>query len=270
MNPELYHQVIKYYQNQLSYEERTQFEQKFRTDETFATTVKSYVQMYELIQQYGDHELNSNLTELGKKLMKTQPVADLVDSPAPKPRLPFTHFYKSAYFYYTTAAIILVLILIFSFFRNTTRFSSDNIYEIYFSAQNIKIYRSENQSNQSIDIIWKSAALAYGNQNYEKAALLFETIINDSSRLYRSDAWLFLGITRMEQNRFPEAIAAFEHVSPGSTVTEDAQWYMALSYLKMNQLSKAKALFTAIAQAKISVNRSEDAAKILKIFPPVE
>ncbi|MEZ4772376.1 MAG: hypothetical protein R3D00_04275 [Bacteroidia bacterium] len=264
MNPELYNQVIKYYRNQLSDEEKSQLEQKFQEDENFSETVRSYVRMYKTIQQYGDQQLNEKLTVLGKKLSTAQ----RSDAPVIKEkRFKFPPSYNSAFFYWTTAAAVLILVLVFVFTRNNTHLSPDNIYQIYFSPQKIKTYRGD---NQSVDIIWKSAALAYGNREFDKAAFLFESIINDSTGQYRSDAWLFLGITRMEQSRFPEAIAAFEHISPGSTMTEDAHWYMALSYLKMNQLRKAKELFTEIAQEKLSVNRSEDAAKILKIFPPVE
>ncbi|MDX2250539.1 MAG: tetratricopeptide repeat protein [Bacteroidia bacterium] len=253
MNKELYDLVTKYYRNQLSDDERTQFEQKIRTDEVFAKEAKSYAQMYEVIQEYGDRMLNEKLTALGKEMMQeSQPSVF---------KAPF--FTRFKIYWATAAAVLIVGVVIIRYFFSTAPLSAEKLYTENYRRPVISETAARSGSEEEL---WIKAAQAYGAENFDTASVIFEKLISDSTFERRSEAWLFLGITRMEQNRFQEAVAAFSQVDPTNMIITNVRWYMALSYLKMNQLAKAKTLFNRIAYDPPKSEHTESAKNILAKF----
>ena len=131
----------------------------------------------------------------------------------------------------------------------------DQHYEPYIVPTN---YRSATDINN----VFHMALVEYGNQDYEKALLLFEKVlIKDESRM---DVTLLTGISNLEIENFQSANNSFKKVinHNDNLFIEQAEWYLALCYLKTGEQEKAHIQF-----GKIITDNSlykEEAEDILK------
>ncbi|MFN0175846.1 MAG: tetratricopeptide repeat protein [Saprospiraceae bacterium] len=90
------------------------------------------------------------------------------------------------------------------------------------------------------------AETAFNLKDYSKALTALDQVLSDEPDNIK--AKLSRGICLLELNRTGEARAVFEPMAAGnSALKEDAVWYVALSYLKENNLEACKAELTKIA-----------------------
>ena len=75
---------------------------------------------------------------------------------------------------------------------------------------------------------------------------------------------LFKGISAMEINKYDDAISSFKYIIKDNTTlyVEPSEWYLALCYLKISDISKAKEIFTKLFE--IDSFYKEKAGEILK------
>ncbi len=131
----------------------------------------------------------------------------------------------------------------------------DQHYEPYIVPTN---YRSAAEINNAFHM----ALVEYGNQDYQKALLLFEKVlIKDESRM---DVTLLTGISNLEIENYNKANNSFQEVinHNDNLFIEQAEWYLALCYLKTGEQEKANLQF-----GKIITDNSlykEEAEDVLK------
>ena len=80
----------------------------------------------------------------------------------------------------------------------------------------------------------------------KKAALFFNKVVESNPKDMQS---LFLnGVSNFEEKKFPEATMSFSTVikDNNNLFIETAKWYLALCYLKTDELDKAKSLLQII------------------------
>lgn len=126
-----------------------------------------------------------------------------------------------------------VLIVISVFFLFNNKLSNDELYEKYY-----KHYSSEiitQSSEVSTDNNYIKALSIYDKGLYKVAISEFEKI-NESSPYYISKEY-YTGLSYMELQNYSEAINHFNTVakSNNSLIVENAIWYSALCYLKINK-----------------------------------
>ena len=112
----------------------------------------------------------------------------------------------------------------------------DQYYEPYIVPTN---YRSATDINN----VFHKALVEYGNQDYQKALLLFEKVLlKDESRM---DVTLLTGISNLEIENYNSANNSFQKVinHDDNLFIEQAGWYLALCYLKTGELEKANLQF---------------------------
>lgn len=103
------------------------------------------------------------------------------------------------------------------------------------------------------------AEAAFGKKDYAQALVALDQVLavepdNSKAKLYR-------GICLLELGRAAEARTVFEPLSTGnSALREDAVWYIALSYLRENNLVDCK---TALSKIGPGEAHYEDAREIL-------
>ena len=156
------------------------------------------------------------------------------------------------------AAVVLILL-----FVNLPFFSPGNTSPEQLFAQNFEVSANiglqTKRSNQA-DRPASEAYRAYDDKNYGLSAQLFESIIDQSeSRLtdlyHLANCYLVL-------EKWSEAIAALEEVAQSnSSLAENAQWYLALAYVRTGEYQKAKPLLEALTKPK---DRVKKARKILR------
>jgi tetratricopeptide (TPR) repeat protein len=241
MNNELYIQVKRYFTQEMSPEERSNWEAKLASDASFAEEVTPLAMMYESIQMAGDQRLNTQLNSLGQQLLNASPKAAI---------RPLSQ--RKNYLFAIAASILLILSLVFVFD------SKPDVQEVF--AENFSPISGSRGNDSSLTPFME----AYTQAAYAQVIDIYEQEMLDTEAARQPHVNLYLGVSYLAQGQAEEAKQALEQVGNEIPSTyDDAQWYLALAYLKLEQLDEAKKRFENI------VNDSrhewhEDALKILK------
>ncbi len=119
------------------------------------------------------------------------------------------------------------------------------------------------RSNAELDNLFHDAIIHYNNGEFTDALSLFEQVIEkDNSNM---KAHLATGISHIEINQTKEAEESFETViqHKDNLYVDRAEWFLALCYLKLNDLDNARQQFDTIAKNDLSYKQNE-AKRILK------
>jgi hypothetical protein len=148
--------------------------------------------------------------------------------------------------YYLVAAIIILFIAIASivYFSNNKKLSNTEIYSMYFKPyETINKRSAETITN---DDIYKEALRNYDKENYSKAIKLFSQLFEQDDSYMA--AYLYAGISLMENNNFHEAEKSFQTIINNNNICyiQQAEWYLGLCYLKADKSKKAKKQFNKI------------------------
>jgi tetratricopeptide (TPR) repeat protein len=145
-------------------------------------------------------------------------------------------------YWYAAAAVILVALIIGgTFLFNPGNYSAEKLFKMYYkSGETIGISRSGN-----VDM---AEALRYFSKNdFQTAEGLFDKIlVNDPNNFAVK---YYSGISNIEIKNFDKAILMFESITRNgdNLYTENADWYLGLSYLAAGQVNQADSIFTRIA-----------------------
>lgn len=139
--------------------------------------------------------------------------------------------------YWVAAAVVLLLIPLFLFLERDR--SSEKLFSQYFAPYDVPATGDSSAS---------SAALQhYEKENYALALPLWEKMLGKNPS--DAAAQFYTGNSQLALNHTQDAIASFEAVieqAPNQYV-EEAEWYLALSYLKANRTGKARQSLKKIA-----------------------
>jgi hypothetical protein len=147
------------------------------------------------------------------------------------------------------AAILLIVagagvILRYAFFSDT---NAQKLYNRYYS-----LYDADgiSRSARSDQLILDDAIMDFTQKNFTESLNKLNSIIVSDKHNYM--AWFFRGLTCLETEATAEAILSFKAIpaSWDSPYREHRDWYMALAYLRNNNVSAAMEEFTHIADAK--------------------
>jgi anti-sigma-K factor RskA len=225
MNEILYESLRKYRLNQLSAEEKAAFEQQLNDDPVFAAGVAEYATMLAAIQQEGDRQLETQLSEQAKILLQTEEQPNLQTS---KVRT-MTTFRRILY---AAAAVIVLLLVALPFWLNNRDSQTpEQIFAAHFSVPSVPEVRDATPQ------AWREA---YTKGDYQQAVASLNTLLADQTFTQRSEASLYLGVSQLALGNASEALAAFQKVSQDSYDWESAQWYSALALLKLGKKDEAK------------------------------
>lgn len=160
---------------------------------------------------------------------------------------------------WSIAATVLVLIGLGSLWYVNTVDSSEKLYAQYFEPyKNVvqPIVRGE-----AVKTTKEQAFKAYDEGDYKEAIVHIDALLKDTPEailaLYKANAQLQLDQTEA-------AIITLEsHIKKTDTIYAEAQWYLALSYLKLENETKAKNHLNALLQTKSNFKNNE-AQELLK------
>ena len=211
---------------------------KLREETTLRQNINSALRNHEVIQ------LRSKLSAIAKKKAE--------EAAAKKPRK------KGAF---TRAAIFTGLILCGSLaLLNTRNMTTEEVFDRYYKTYDVTTpLRSVNDAGNTD----YSTALEYFNiRDYRNAAYYFSKVISNDPRYMESV--MMTGISKFEEEDYPEAKVSFTRVidNKDNLFFEDAQWYLALCYIKTGERDKAINSLTFIKQSESIY--SDNARKILR------
>lgn len=218
-NDELIH---KYFEQQLSDEEKVVFESLLQNDSVFAKEVAYQKNVKKAITLNEREALKQTLQSFESN--KKQP--------------------KKTYQFWSIAAVFLLFfggLAWFQFMQD----SPEKLYQEYYqSYPNVVAPAVRGDKARNIK---SEAFYEYDSENYEKSLELFSKIYTDEAVDY---ALFYQAMSLMELERHQEAIALFEkfETSYQTTFTPFVQWYKALSYLKIKDKEKAISLLKELSK----------------------
>jgi tetratricopeptide (TPR) repeat protein len=195
---------------------------------------------------------NKNIMLLRNKLSEIEKTRKEVNKPVKSSK-------KSAYIKY--AAVIAGLL----FIGSITIFSGKHLSNAEIIKRYYKTYEpptSQRSAQSGTDADFTLALEFYNIRDYEKAAILFNKILENKPNDMQTV--LLIGVANFEDKKYPEAKQSFSKVinNKDNLYIDQAQWYLALCYLNTNDKDKAKQLLEVIG--KEGGIYENDAKKIIR------
>lgn len=161
------------------------------------------------------------------------------------------------------ASLTLLLVSYFAFMNQATDYS-----QIY--ADNYRVYRAGINPTRDTNETLHPAAQAYVEGDFQQAIAGFNQLVDISDTeleptgLTADALQLYLGNAYLNTKQYEQAVKAFQHLltMENTALTQDARWYLALTYLKMEKKEDATRLLQEITAGKSIYVR--DAKKILE------
>lgn len=225
MNEERYLLFDQYLQDELTSDEKANFEKQIAEDPEFAAEFMAF----ETAQQQLENKFGiaAEREAFKENLMK---VSD-------------KHFHKNKSkvialrpWNYAVAASIVILLGLFFF-----NYGKNPVYEDY--SQHEQAYFTERgHANTTL----KQAEIAFNAEKYKAAIPLFEKLLKESKS---PEIQFFYGISLLEENKYEKAETVFEELQSGKSVYKDkATWNLALCKLKQKEYAACKKILLTIPQ----------------------
>ena len=208
--------IEDYINHQLPEEERKRFDERLTSDAFFAEEVKKYIYM---INSFDETQAQS----LSKRFKQIEEDIEMQEE---------TGFGFPIYLRWAAAVAVIATLSVVAYL-NVGK-SQEELFLAYYTVYpNVDSPISRSESNN--ETVW----LDFENGNYQVAYKQFneKVMANDND----DTSWFYLGICAMELDLLSEAETAFTKVSSvnESKYKEQAQWYLALNYLKAGDNPKS-------------------------------
>jgi len=227
----------------MSESERLKFEQELVENPILNHEFQLDIELEETLKQY-------DIIDLRRKLLRA------MNEEKAQVKMPDRKSFHSKW--YMVAASITLLILLGGAIRlmNPVKYTNNTLFEMYYTGENAhNLTRSAGNTNDE-------AMTKYREGDYNSALVLFNEILDkDPSNIYIR---YYSGLASIEANQNEKAIGEFKYIidQKNNLFVENAQWYLALSYLKNNQVKEARSLLVQINNSTNPHNK--EAAQILK------
>lgn len=238
------HSIEQYRFGPMSESERFDFEQELITNPQLNQEFQLDIEIEASLKQY-------DIIDLRRKLLH------VMHEEKALVKLPIKKSFQSHW--YMIAASITFLILLGGAFRlmNPVTYTNNTLFEMYYTGENAhNLTRSAGNTNDE-------AMSKYRAGDFNGALILFNEILDkDADNIYIR---YYTGLASIETNQNEKAAKEFQYIirQKNNLFVENAEWYLALSYLKNNKVKESKALLTQITNNASNTHKKE-AAQILK------
>lgn len=237
MNEALYLTFENYLSNEISAEEKLDFEYQLQNDADIKEKFEIYKEINEFLATKFSREtieFKQNLNSIAKQSQET--------------RNPKKSKVVQLRTYIYAIAAVFVLFFGFQLFQNDNPEYSD------FNKHQTATFTERGDIIQSL----KLAQDAFNTKNYKEAIKNFEIVIKDYPR---PEVKYFYAISLIEDNRFADADFVLNDIIKGQSVYKNtATWYLALSKLKQKDYNSCKSILLMIP------NDYEDYAQVEKLL----
>jgi hypothetical protein len=222
MNEERYILFGQYLENELSAEEKTNFEKQLSEDTELGSAFETFKELnLHLEHKFGNEtELNAfkkNLKSISKEHFKTKKSKVVAFKP----------------WQYAIAASVAILAGLF-FFQNINPSFED------YNNPEMATFTERGDVNENL----KLAQDAFNAKNYKAAIPYFEGVlkVNKSPEIQ-----YFYAVSLLENNQFQKAEINFSELKSGTSIYKNkATWYLALSKLKQKDYTSCKEILLTI------------------------
>jgi hypothetical protein len=251
--------IERFFSGTMDHDEKAEFEKQKSIDKEFAREIFLYKQANELILSGARTRLKQHLDDLGQKELTNT----MIES--------YTGFSLVKRYWYAIAASVLIIIGLgyFAYFNIHTKKSPPalaRLFDIYYEVPKADLVVSRGgNTDEILSPVWNSAIQKYSENQFEDAMDDFRGLLQNSKFSHPSAANFYLGICFLNINMPDSAISCFNNVSPTSSLSQDASWYLGLSYLKAGQLQKGTDIFKNISEMPRHYKK-EQAKEILELL----
>ncbi len=229
--------IERYLNGDLSEDGAKIVKERLETDDDFKTLYTDYIKGRKAIEYALKNQLKEKVT---KSLNEKKPTKTIWLKPI-------------------SIAAGLIIVVAGAFWVFTQMDSSpQELYAEYFELPPTPNVRSQESSP---DI--QKALLAYQNRNYASADTLIQPLLLQENVSRKEELILVYAGTLLELNRDTEAIAQLKLIGQESALSQDAQWYLLMVYLKLNDPQAANEMLETIINTK-NHYKLQEAEKILK------
>lgn len=209
-----------YQSNSLNDKEILAFEARLSYDQEFSDEFSRFKKLEEGIRQHYRNELKNKFNEIDKELENEIALP-------PKSNVRKLYWATSA-----VAASLIIGLLLFNFYDSENKYSQ--LAQQYWSIEEGLPVKMSTKG------IYDDAMNAFKQKKWEEAENLLLNISSDTANYY-------LGIVNYEQKNLNKTVEYFKIIPETSFWFEHSEFKLALSYLEMEQVDKAKILLNKIA-----------------------
>jgi tetratricopeptide (TPR) repeat protein len=224
--------IDKYLSNELNEDEQKWFEHELTSNPDFAHEVLLHKNINKAILENDIINLRSQLQTIETQTLNKRSFIN--------------EFFHFKWQYIAVAASITVLLSFGLRFMTQSNLTNDELYNMYYQT-----YDGEGavrSANEKTDQELSQAMRFYNDKKYDEALVLFNSILDKD---YSNVAvHLYAGIANMECFKYNEAVSSFQLIIDHhrNLYVDQANWYLAICYLKMYQDDKARQLLKKIVE----------------------
>lgn len=235
--------IEKYFSNQLSEIERLEFNGLYTTDPEFKKEVDFLNNVKSVSEKEDDAQFKKHLRTYEAEF-------------STKKKRKSKQWLKPLY---AVAAILLIALSINLFQQD--RINETELFSTYFEpSKNVSVPIVRSETDESL---LNNAFMAYSETNYEEALSLFQKAFENTQN---SELLFYEGNTLLALGQTEKAIEKFkEHLNYEDQLTNRSYWYLALAYLKTNQLENAKDALKTLIDSGETFKKREATLLLKKI-----
>lgn len=239
MQEEVYIAFEQYLQNEMTVEDKIEFENQLLTN----ADLNESFELYKATNQFLETKFSKETKDFKNNLNRISKHQSSIETDLVKPKV-----IQLNSKWFGIAATIIVFISVWFFTQNgTPQYTDYNQHE--------KAYFTE---RSEADIHLKHAQEAFNRGEYEKAVIDFQLVSNEN---LGDEAQLFYAIALIETSQFQKAEEILRPVKESNSVYKDkAIWYLGLSKLKQKEYDKSKVILETLS------NEAEDYEKAQEII----
>ncbi|NHN26985.1 tetratricopeptide repeat protein [Flavobacterium jejuense] len=242
MQEEVYIVFEQYLQNEMTVEEKLNFENQIQND----TDLKESFELYKEANQFLKIKFSNETVDFKNNLSLISKQYSSKEANLGKTKvIPI----NSKWF--AIAATIVIFISIWFFMQNGTPEYNDY-------KEHEKAYFTErSEGNNTL----KEAEEAFNAKDYQKAIGFFEKI---DQKDFGGEEHLFYAIALIETNQFDKAEVILQLIKEGNSIyKEKAIWYLGLSNLKQKKYDEAKIILETLSDEAEDYDKAQEIIKKL-------
>lgn len=220
--------IEKFFAGNLTGEESAAFEARREAEPEFDREVMLYAQARENIDILGDMNLKAHFKQ------RYEATEARVIAPV------------WIRFRYAIAAAVLLLIgsVILLNILPDSKMAPEELYAMHFVPEEVSFTRSGSDPGEGVEQMID----LFNSQQYAQASILADSLLLNSSLQQSSFLLLYQGISRMVQEEFLSARESLGEIPDTSPYYWQAQWYMALTFLKTGETENAREILALLTE----------------------
>ena len=230
----------RYLSQKMSAPERQDFEARLAREADLSQNWGSFQEAREAIDLYTKERLKSQFREqyLADKAAIVKPLG------------------SRRWLYAVAAAVVLLVAVMLGNRLLNPSLTHEQLYAQSYTMPPLNV---RGESEDPLDLI----SLKMDQGDFETAVVDLQSLLGDSSFQRQPAAWLRMGLSYMELEKWPLAGDAFAQVDASSPLVHQARWYAALTALQRGQIEQTKQILEQVLEESRDVKLKEQAQNLL-------